>query len=285
MTAHGLACAATSGPTRPMSPNCGPADQAAHPPGAPGRRRARAGRVGPPGGIAFRRRDRRRSQTSSPPARTPSPYWSRTTGPRPRPPSRCCARPRTAWTRPSRSPSVAASPSRAPCCSPMSPATAGIDDDRRGPGRASAPAPAGRLPAQGGTGPGRPRCNRDGRRPAHGVPCRPLLRPAHEQRSGDRGVAAPTWRTPEPRTTACGHGCASSKATCPTPSVRSGGGDRARRQGDPPRRDGPARPAGGPIGKVDELTEELRRGGDDPEAARRANRELVAELNRSRPLS
>lgn len=35
---------------------------------------------------------------------------------------------------------------------------------------------------------------------------------------------------------------------------------------------------------VDELTEELRRGGDDLEAARRANRELMAELNRSRPL-
>lgn len=37
-------------------------------------------------------------------------------------------------------------------------------------------------------------------------------------------------------------------------------------------------------GKIDELTEELRRGGDDLEAARRANRELMAELNRSRPL-
>jgi hypothetical protein len=29
---------------------------------------------------------------------------------------------------------------------------------------------------------------------------------------------------------------------------------------------------------------ELRRGGDDLEAARRANRELMAELNRARPL-
>jgi len=35
---------------------------------------------------------------------------------------------------------------------------------------------------------------------------------------------------------------------------------------------------------ADELTEELRRGGDDLEAARRANREQMADLNRSRPL-